>query len=860
MSQFFPRGYFMKFLKKIIGISITVSQFVTPLALAVETKVTPLEIIQHLDDKAKEFDKFYRDEQRWIKAFLMPVVSDLINSRKKLSEYDQETKSWGSLQEIENQQSVMVRIRAQKILTETSRDFALLFIAHLNLQKASEKHRDQIRHLETLVLQNTALYQSLVVKLQSVLSIFEKYDFENRYQAIISDAQKSLLDQKRAHNLAVHQVLENEINQIDWLLDSAERRQSRYSWFSAQNAYLRLLDRARKSGFDANRLEQVYKEIRQREVSAQDAKAKLFNRIEKIKTGSLKNSSFEKSFVEFLINPNPSMESFRLIEAEIAKLEFGDFSASLFPKKSSSKRESFRFCMGPPAPLPWDSEPHKPGEERKQFRVYERDSSNSQGGQERHVIVESYTTDWTGNSELRTESFKSDSSMIDRIRNEFGLGPNDLLNSRKGFADIDPNFGVSGELGSITRPKSFRSPKSKVTVNESGNKTEYNVDLAPQVTPDAYKDRPQKIYAGHDFERSDMQASAEDLAEKTKSFNKEISKKSQDLAQQIDEGERALASSFRGIMDHLGRELQNAQDQSEIPDAAPGAGEPALRQSIKTTRQVITILSQSNESNPAELRRQVQQGLDVASKLVDSAELALKDEDAESAQGFLQLSHDIIREYGANALRLAISFSPAGDVVDLVELVSGKDAFSDEKLSIGDRVMAGMGIIIGSRVIWKGAAKYFGETIGPIFRKSSKFGEGLTESEKFGPLTKKGPMHELVIGSKGEVAGDTFRSGNYRMNTYNRPQKAYRVTHENGSAISHFYTPEMPAGPTSAITDLALSGAKNPAVKVFEVEIPANTRMGIGIIEKQGHLPGGGIQIVIEDPSVIKIVKEVKFQ
>lgn len=853
----------MKLCNKIIAAILVSSHLLGQLALAAGPNITPQEVLKHLEDRSNEFDRFYAEEQRWIKEHLMPVASALIESKRKIENYNREVDSWGSLLKIEQDRDVLRKIRAAKILENISLDFAVLFVSHLNLIKASDKHQSQITEFSDLVSQNSAAYQDLVVNLNNILSIYEKYEFDNRYQEIISAAQKRILENQKRHNLAMHDVLKYEIEKIHWLLENAERRSSRYTWMSALNAHQRLLERARDSGFDPNIINNTYKEVRNRKISITQAKDALIKRVEKIKTSKSEDNQFVKNFARFLKNPRPTYEEFRKIETELSNIEMRDLSASLYPTKSSQKRPEAKFCMGPAPALNWDQNPHKPGEERTQYRVYEKNFLNGSGVTERRVVVEKYTSSWTGDSDFKQHSFAADSPMIDKVRAEFQLGPNDPLSATKGQSEYDPNFTINGEFGPSTNPNPLNkiiSSKTEVTVKESDTKTEYSINLAPKVTPDTYKDRPEKIYAGKDFERSEMQISAEDLSRKTKAFNKSISAKSQELAQKIESGETALAASIGSIKTYLENELQGKDGIPEVTNTSLTLNESSLRHSIKTTRLVITTLSKKNEHNPEQIRRQVQQGLESASKLVDSAELALNEDDQATAKDFLELSHSIIRDYGGLALRIGVSLTPAGDVLDLVELITGKDAFSGVKLSTEERALAGLGLIIGSRAFWSKSSKYLDNSIENIIRGSEKIGDQIKIIDTFDGRSARNFLDKIVVDKKtGATARSTFRSGKGKIVVYNKPQKAYRVTHESGSPYANFYTPNKPQGPTAAIIDLALPGAKNPAVKIFEVEIPANTEIAIGVVGQQGHLPGGAIQYVIKNPKVVKNIKEVIF-
>jgi hypothetical protein len=122
-------------------------------------------------------------------------------------------------------------------------------------------------------------------------------------------------------------------------------------------------------------------------------------------------------------------------------------------------------------------------------------------------------------------------------------------------------------------------------------------------------------------------------------------------------------------------------------------------------------------------------------RLQDQGESALKDGDIASSAAYMEASR-----YGTLVStlqvggRIGLGFVPiAGDVADFYELSTGLDAVSGKQLSGLERVLAGVGLVIGSRALWSGALKYGGEFVQSIkgyvnagAESHLKFSKGLT--------------------------------------------------------------------------------------------------------------------------------------
>ena len=231
--------------------------------------------------------------------------------------------------------------------------------------------------------------------------------------------------------------------------------------------------------------------------------------------------------------------------------------------------------------------------------------------------------------------------------------------------------------------------------------------------------------------------------------------------------------------------------------------------------------------------------------------------------------------YGA-MLRLGIGFIPVvNDVTDICELLTGKDFVSGAKLTGSERLLSGLGVIVGN-----GAAyRYAQRSINSPTKYVRNFSDGLGKSagRKIDLETKSlveakselqaasnfrlhakdlklhspidpGPLHSKPVGT-GSIA-DTFRSGTYVSYKSEKPIELYRVQtkpYVKGDRTGSYWTREQPHGPVQSIVDSALDPTwGNTAGHWMKAKVPAGTQIFEGRAAPQRGLVGGGSQVFVE--------------
>ncbi|MBL7542629.1 MAG: glycohydrolase toxin TNT-related protein [Bdellovibrionaceae bacterium] len=226
--------------------------------------------------------------------------------------------------------------------------------------------------------------------------------------------------------------------------------------------------------------------------------------------------------------------------------------------------------------------------------------------------------------------------------------------------------------------------------------------------------------------------------------------------------------------------------------------------------------------------------------------------------------------------RLGIGFTPlVNDVADIYELLTGKDFISGNQLSYLDRTLAGVGVIAGSSASYRYAKRAifspaefvddFAKGLSAISQKAahldlktlanseSALARATTKAESFknniGELKESVDLlkrNNVERSSRREVM-EAFDQGS-KVTTYSKDTKVYRysldgVTAERGRWV----TPTKVSNPQ---VELALPNGGS--YKVTEWTVPQGTEVIEGLVAPKFGQPGGGRQIFLPDPGVLK--------
>jgi acetylornithine deacetylase/succinyl-diaminopimelate desuccinylase-like protein len=109
---------------------------------------------------------------------------------------------------------------------------------------------------------------------------------------------------------------------------------------------------------------------------------------------------------------------------------------------------------------------------------------------------------------------------------------------------------------------------------------------------------------------------------------------------------------------------------------------------------------------------------------------------------------------------------------------------------------------------------------------------------RWGPATGAGPL--------GEDIAKTFRGASYTEHVTEEATTLYRAYGGDAGELSSYWSRTPPSGPLQAKMDSALKAEwGNTATSVSKIEVPRGTRVFEGSTAPQGHLMGGGNQVVI---------------
>lgn len=952
---------------------LSVGMLLAPLAEA--KTVLPLskaQLLSELEKKEKDFTAFYDNELEWLHKVINPLVFHLVKTNAELNEVSKEVDSWGSLEELSEKRPVAVRLDAERYLQKIRDSYLFLFIARLNFTQAKAKHLDSMKEIMDALGTVGAQHQDVKAKLQIIVAIYEKGDFDSLAAQATKDLEpklEELDDQKREY---FQNRLDISLRSIDLLLDQANQFKSRALWLSALGRVNNILANEELTKVDPQRISAYIEKINTSEVSIEESKKQILDEYRKLFTtkklektdGGLEIVDF---FNHFELDPAPPQEHFFAAE------HFLHLASQLKSTARGTKNQDYQIIPVRYVVDGADNKSEKPKKPESGTDVRTRGrlgfEIDKNGKSKAKVTVERYSSSWGKNS--RTSNHTTTTMDLDSpdgrnaakelgldlgVRNAEVSGPNPSSSTDTPAGDNGQNagnngngngngqnagnnsnngnsgdgsgnngngdgnngsgngnngdgknrngnnsntanasqnsdnqnassqgdrktsrvLGPSGEpIGNSTNEDSeaLPSPTSpdrvRTNVSRSETKTEKITDITvgEPMTPSDMKDKRDSIYNRDKdkIDRADNHNAARDFSSKVS--DQELARRANEVSNKIKSGERALRANFDALMNQLKKNL-NSPVRINLPESPKNSAtnEEDVRISIEETRDVIAGLqAKMNTWASDRVKNQVNAGFNTSLDLLAAAENALNNGDTETAQSLTNAALDVLAAYGPMALSIGIGFTPAGDVADAVSLFSGVDPITGEKLDAVDRVAAAIGLFAGSRALWSGLAKNaasskLGKTIGDLLSSGGieDLAEGVTRVERYDALNR-GPLSDRIMDvEKKTTYASTFRSGKYKVITRDKPTKVYRSTGPQGTSQSGFWSPEKPTGPTATIIDLALPGARNPATKVMEAEIPSNTPFSIGIAERQGHLPGGKLQIVVDEPNNLNNIKEVK--
>lgn len=226
--------------------------------------------------------------------------------------------------------------------------------------------------------------------------------------------------------------------------------------------------------------------------------------------------------------------------------------------------------------------------------------------------------------------------------------------------------------------------------------------------------------------------------------------------------------------------------------------------------------------------------------------------------------------------RLGIGFTPfVNDVADVYELLAGKDFVSGKDLTVFERALSGVGVLVGSGVTYRYAKRAifspveyideFSKGLSSIAKRSVQLDvQGLAASESaLAQATSKTGTLKNQIGSLKESLellknNQVSRAGrrevieafskDSKVIKLSQDTKVYRYSLE-GQTLERgrWVTPSKVSNPHA---ELALP--KSGTYKVNEWTIPKGTEVIEGLASPHFGQPGGASQIYIPNPEVLK--------
>lgn len=215
--------------------------------------------------------------------------------------------------------------------------------------------------------------------------------------------------------------------------------------------------------------------------------------------------------------------------------------------------------------------------------------------------------------------------------------------------------------------------------------------------------------------------------------------------------------------------------------------------------------------------------------------------------------------------RFGLELTPAGIYLDYAEFSTGRSVLPPfEELGWGQRGLALVGIVLGSRQLWNklvdtvgGWRQAFRRHFNPqfvdpdIYDLTADIMESSARLVEHGPLAN-GVLHGVPIGrgGRGHVA-DTFRNSTYLQNDLIRPVKLYRTYSDPGRYLGPFWSRIKPISRTQTTMDSAILNGDfgNYVTHYTEITVPAGERIFEGIAAPMRNGPldllGGGSQVYV---------------
>lgn len=204
--------------------------------------------------------------------------------------------------------------------------------------------------------------------------------------------------------------------------------------------------------------------------------------------------------------------------------------------------------------------------------------------------------------------------------------------------------------------------------------------------------------------------------------------------------------------------------------------------------------------------------------------------------------------------RVAIGATPVvGDVVDIYELISGKDFFTGEKLTVLERYLSAFGLLVGSGSSWRAIAKGVdNELIGFTNRVAAKnifeARSILKNTIKDVEVSDNWKRLNSVTANKGaDLNKLPYRSGMRAYEGVTKNNEVFYRVYSNNNIESSWVVKFDPTGMNANELKEFLALPKAPT-HIAKVEVPAGTRIRVGNASENIWGSGGLVQwqIILE--------------
>ena len=252
-------------------------------------------------------------------------------------------------------------------------------------------------------------------------------------------------------------------------------------------------------------------------------------------------------------------------------------------------------------------------------------------------------------------------------------------------------------------------------------------------------------------------------------------------------------------------------------------------------------LSAYLESNPLSgpEQRRAEMGLEASGVLIEAARADAQAR-SNAAHALLDKAQSILGAIGPVILRMGVGFVPVvGDVADLVEAVTGRDMVSGDELSFGERSLAMLGIVAGSRALYESSLKGLKE----LLKESEGLADGITRTlRRYGSEVNKEARYAKY--------SEPVWSENRKVLDFKttKTEVFYRVygggTEEKGGFIMRI----DPRNSTKAeIKDRFALPDTNAMSNIREVQVPPGFALRSGVVSPNKFGKGGAIQYEMLD-------------